>query len=106
MPRVIVWDLEGQEKPHCISYVGDPRKLPQVAPEMDRFADAFMKKFRDAGFRTGLTLRPTDYYEPTPGKRDWTHREVKGTGCAAVGEDRVCQATLGNDHLLPGFQRL
>lgn len=74
---VIVWDLEGQEKPHCISYVGDPRKLPQVAPEMDRFADAFMKKFRDAGFRTGLTLRPTDYYEPTPGKRDWTHREVK-----------------------------
>ncbi len=74
---VIVWDIEGQERPHCISYVGDPRKLPQVAPEMDRFADAFMKKFRDAGFRTGVTLRPTDYYEPTPGKRDWTHREVK-----------------------------
>ena len=64
-------------KPHSISYVGDPRKLPQVAPEMDRFADAFMKKFSDAGFRTGLTIRPTDYYEQTPGKRDWTHREVK-----------------------------
>ena len=74
---VIVWDLEGQEKPHSISYVGDPRKLPQVAPEMDRFADAFMKKFSDAGFRTGVTLRPTDYYDAAPGKRNWTHREVK-----------------------------
>jgi len=73
---VIVWDLEGQEKPHAISYVGDPGKLPQVAPEMDRFADAFMKKFSDAGFRTGLTLRPTEYHAVTPGKRDWTQREV------------------------------
>ncbi|MGD0090999.1 MAG: HEAT repeat domain-containing protein, partial [Planctomycetota bacterium] len=73
---VIVWDLEGQEKPHAISYVGDPRKLPQAVPEMDRFADAFMKKFSDAGFRTGLTVRPTEYHEATPGKRDWTQREV------------------------------
>jgi len=73
---VIVWDLEGQEKPHAVSYVGDPRKLPQVAPEMDRFADAFIKKFSDAGFKMGLTVRPTEYHEATPGKRDWTQREV------------------------------
>lgn len=74
---IIIWDLEGQEKHHAISYVGDPRRLPQIAPEMDRCADAFMKKFRDAGFKTGVTIRPTEYYEPTPGKRDWTQREVR-----------------------------
>lgn len=73
---VIIWDLEGEEKPHAISYVGDPRMLPAVAPEIDRVADAFMKTFSDAGMKIGITLRPTEYYERTPGKRDWSHREV------------------------------
>lgn len=73
---VIIWDLEGEEKPHAISYVGDPRVLPEVAPELDRVADAFMKIFSDAGIKIGVTLRPTEYYERTPGKRDWLHREV------------------------------
>jgi HEAT repeat protein len=73
---VIIWDLEGEEKPHAISYVGDPRMLPAVAPELDRVADAFMKTFSDAGLKIGITLRPTEYYERMPGKRDWSHREV------------------------------
>jgi hypothetical protein len=74
---VIFWDLEGHERPHAISYVGDPRKLAEVAPEMDRFADGFLKKFRDAGFRTGLTIRPTEYYDAAPGKHAWNQRDVK-----------------------------
>lgn len=75
---IIVWDIEGQEMPHFISYIGDPRLLSKLSPEMDRFADAFMKKFRDAGFKTGITLRPTQVYAvEEPGKRPWNHREVK-----------------------------
>ena len=56
---VIVWDIEGQEMPHATSYLADPRMLSKVAPEMDAVADEFMKKFTDAGLRTGITLRPT-----------------------------------------------
>jgi len=52
---MIAWDIEGQEQPHQISYLGDPRSLP---PEMDALADAFFQVFRDAGLRTGITLRP------------------------------------------------
>ena len=75
---VIVWDLEGEEMPHMISYIGDPRLLPRIAPEMDRFADAFMKKFSDAGFKLGVTIRPTEVYQPgVAGKLPWDHRLVR-----------------------------
>ena len=74
---IIVWNIEGQEQPHMISYIGDPRQLPKLSPEMDRYADEFMKKFRDAGFRTGITIRPTELYETGDPKRPWGHRDVK-----------------------------
>ena len=75
---IIVWDMEGQEMPHMISYIGDPRQLPKLSPEMDHFADAFMKKFRDAGFRTGITIRPTEIYQPNQeGQLSWNQREVR-----------------------------
>ena len=32
---MIVWDLEGEAFPHKITYVGDPRLLPRLAPEAD-----------------------------------------------------------------------
>lgn len=51
----IVWDLEGQEYPHATSYLGDPRSLP---PEMEIISDEFFQKFRDAGVKTGLCIRP------------------------------------------------
>jgi hypothetical protein len=54
---VIVWDLEGYSAPGCV-YLGDPRLLPAYAPAMDAVADEFFKKFRDAGLKTGLTIRP------------------------------------------------
>jgi len=75
---IIIWDIEGQEMPHMISYVGDPRQIAKLSPEMDRYADAFMKKFRDAGFKTGVTIRPTEIYQPNqPGQLPWNQREVK-----------------------------
>jgi hypothetical protein len=54
---VIVWDLEGYSAPGCV-YLGDPRLLPAYAPAMDAVADEFFRKFRDAGLKTGLTIRP------------------------------------------------
>ena len=59
---MIVWDIEGQEFPHAISYLGDPRSLP---PEMEAVADEFFKKFVDAGLRIGVTIRPQELV-PTP----------------------------------------
>lgn len=74
---MIFWDLEGAEFPHAITYIADPEKLPMIAPEMDKFADQFFAKFREAGFRTGITIRPTEVVQKDP-KTWWlTHREVK-----------------------------
>jgi len=56
---MIVWDLEGMQYPR-INYVGDPRMLSVLAPEMEYngAVDAYFKKFRDAGLRVGVTVRP------------------------------------------------
>lgn len=55
---VIVWDLEGQEYPHKTSYIGDPRLLERLAPEMAPVADEFFSRLRSAGFKVGVTIRP------------------------------------------------
>jgi hypothetical protein len=55
---VITWDIEGQEYAHSVSYIGDPRLVGKLAPEMSGIADAYFKKFRDAGFRVGVCVRP------------------------------------------------
>ena len=55
---VIVWNVEGEEYPHKISYIGDPRLVKMLAPEMDQEAGEFFKRFRDAGLRVGVTVRP------------------------------------------------
>ncbi len=52
---MITWDIEGQEHPHAISYLGDPRSLP---PEMEAAVDDYFAVFRDAGLRTGVCVRP------------------------------------------------
>jgi hypothetical protein len=61
---VIVWDLEGQQYPHATSYLGDPRSLPA---EMEPVADAFFARFKAAGFRTGVTVRPQMPVRPAYG---------------------------------------
>ena len=46
---MITWDIEGQEYPHATSYIGDPRKVSLLAPEMEPMADAYFAKFRRGG---------------------------------------------------------
>jgi hypothetical protein len=55
---MITWDIEGEQFPHATTYVGDPRMVAQLAPEMSEIADAYFKKFRDAGLRVGVCIRP------------------------------------------------
>jgi hypothetical protein len=70
---VIVWDIEGQRMPHAISYIGDPRLMPVMSPEMDPVADAFFKKYTDAGLRCGVTIRPTHVVRSPGAKNEWEH---------------------------------
>ena len=55
---MVNWDIEGQEYPHATSYIGDPRMIDQLAPEMDAIADEYFARFRGAGFRVGVCVRP------------------------------------------------
>jgi len=55
---MITWDMEGQEYPHATSYVGDPRKIGLLAPEMEPLADAYFAWFRKAGLKVGVCIRP------------------------------------------------
>jgi hypothetical protein len=56
---IIVWDIEGEQYPHPNgSFVGDPRLLDRLAPEMDALADAFFRQLSAAGLRTGVLIRP------------------------------------------------
>ena len=55
---VIVWDLEGEQYPHKTSYIGDPRLLDRLAPEMAAAADEFFARLRNAGLKVGVTIRP------------------------------------------------
>jgi hypothetical protein len=56
---MITWDIEGQEHPRA-TYAGDPRMFSVLAPEMTDVADEYFKKFRDAGFRVGVCVRPQE----------------------------------------------
>ena len=56
---VIAWDMEGEEFPHGTSFIGDPRLVDALAPEISgSFIDEWFAKFRNAGLRLGMTLRP------------------------------------------------
>lgn len=55
---MIVWNIEGNT-PQQIKYVGDPHMIEYMCPEADAVADEFFKKFRDAGFKVGVCLRPS-----------------------------------------------
>lgn len=54
----ITWDIEGQQYPHSANYIGDPRVFDTLAPEMAGVADEYFARFRAAGLRTGVTVRP------------------------------------------------
>jgi hypothetical protein len=71
----IVWDPEGSENPHPITYIGDPRMVKVLAPEVEDIYPQFFKKFLDAGLRVGCCIRPTQVYFNDKDKK-WDH----GTG--------------------------
>src|SRR5687767_9369667 len=48
---LIVWDPEGTKFPRAYSYYGDPKMTPEKV-------DPFFKAIMEAGFRTGVCLRP------------------------------------------------
>ncbi|HZC36460.1 MAG TPA: hypothetical protein VE242_12640 [Chthoniobacterales bacterium] len=53
---VIIWDIEGQRYGE-LNYVGDPRLLPVLAPEMEPLADRLFEVFRRHGLKVGVCLR-------------------------------------------------
>lgn len=55
---IVAWDMEGEEYPHGTSYIGDPRLIDALAPEVSPWIDEWFAKFRAAGLRVGMTLRP------------------------------------------------
>ncbi len=71
---MIFWSVEGEQMPHAITYLGDPRVLPQSAPEMDEIADEVFKKFADANLKTGVCIRPSRII--ADGKGGWKHLQV------------------------------
>jgi hypothetical protein len=52
---LIFWDLEGLE--FAAGYIGDPRQLARLAPEMEAAADRMFARIRAAGFAIGMTVR-------------------------------------------------
>ena len=71
---VITWDIEGEQFPHSTTYLCAPDQIAQVAPEMEsviddssspfegmKLDDAYFKIIRDAGFRSGVCVRPQHF---------------------------------------------
>ncbi len=67
---MITWDIEGQQYPHATSYIGDPRLLNRLAPEMEPIADEYFRVFRDAGLKVGVCVRPQQLTFGADGKPD------------------------------------
>lgn len=57
----ILWDLEGEES-GSLNYVGDPRSLPTVSPQMDAEADAMFAQLTALGYRVGMMLRANTFH--------------------------------------------
>ena len=92
---VIVWDIEGQRNPHSISYIGDPRLMPTMSPEMDPVADEFFKKYTDAGLRCGVTIRPTHVVRTSGGKNAWEHINAEDIVAELAGKIEYAQKRWG-----------
>ena len=91
----IIWDLEGAEFWHPMTYIGNPHQMSLVSPEMERCADEFMRKFREAGLRVGVTLRPT---EISLGGKPWTkfwHRDTKDPVEHLAAKIQYCKSRWG-----------
>ncbi|MBL8210314.1 MAG: DUF4185 domain-containing protein [Bryobacterales bacterium] len=91
---MITWDLEGQQYPHATSYIGDPTMLGTLAPEMDRIADEYFRKFRDAGLKVGLTIRPQKLFV-SPDGRTAEQRETSDPAAVLIEKIRYAKQRWG-----------
>jgi hypothetical protein len=58
---VVLWDMEGEQFPQSMTYVGNPPLLPYLAPEMNLEIDSVMSALRANGYQVGMTLRPQHF---------------------------------------------
>lgn len=72
---VLLWNMEGAY--HSTGFVGDPRMLPLMNPEMDEAMDDYYRVIRDAGYRVGMVIR-----HPQP---RWSGGAKEGTWTQGVG---------------------
>ncbi|MFP4026488.1 MAG: hypothetical protein ACLFWL_01705 [Candidatus Brocadiia bacterium] len=77
---MILWNLEGGF--HSTGFVGAPRMLPILTPELDHAMDDYFRIIRQAGFRTGATIR---HPQPRWSGNKW----VQGVGNANPKSDPV-----------------
>lgn len=56
---VVLWDLEGESFPHAVTFIGDPRHIRLLNPQMDLVIDEGVAILTEAGLRVGVTLRPS-----------------------------------------------
>ncbi len=56
---IIMWSLEGETFPHATTYIGDPRCMKWLNPQMDLVADEMIGMIRAAKLRPGVCLRPS-----------------------------------------------
>ncbi len=89
---MITWDVEGQEFPHATSYIGDPRIVSARAPEMDALADAYFARFRQAGLRVGVCIRPQILTQ----KADGSYYQRDQTDMAQVTQTLIDKALYAN----------
>ena len=80
---MITWDIEGEEYPQETSYVCDPEKLSQLSPEMEsllpdgtKLIDAYFKRFKDAGLKTGVCIRPQSFTTYPDGTADQVYLDA------------------------------
>ena len=77
---VIMWNMEMGT--HGTGFVGDPRMVPILAPEIDRAMDDYFEIVRDAGLTPGCCIRP-------PQMRWSDGKWVQGAGNANPSSDPV-----------------
>ncbi len=128
---MIVWDIEGQRWPQATTYIGDASLAtslyPNAADAIEQpvtlndgsvttpmaynyngngpLIDQFFAIFRNAGLRTGITIRPTAItYTGTNGIPQQTDPSPRDRGSGAGSEDTIRPDDLGLHTLLSGFQ--
>ena len=119
---MVTWDVEGQQYPSATFY-GEPHLIGKLAPEMEEevevkviekgqpkmmkmpLVDAYFRKFRDAGLRTGVCLRPQDL-KFRPERRSLSGTDLRRRGVSGhEGRPRIRQETLGMHPLLHRLHR-